>query len=155
MRRKDRKVVESRFKEIILACYCCRLGFNDDGKIYIVPLSFGYHEENNKRIFYFHGAAEGRKIELIKKNKYVGFELDTSYKLVTSNLPCNHSAFYRSIIGNGKVSFVEDEDEKKLALRMIMEHSTGKKDWQFTDSMVSSVCVFKLEVLEISGKENL
>ena len=34
-------------------------------------------------------------------------------------------------------------------------HSTGKKDWQFTDSMVSSVCVFKLEVLEISGKENL
>ena len=37
MRRKDRKVVESRFKEIILACHCCRLGFNDDGKIYIVP----------------------------------------------------------------------------------------------------------------------
>ena len=92
---------------------------------------------------------------LIKKNKYVGFELDTSYKLITSNLPCNHSAIYQSIIGNGKVSFVEDEDEKKLALRMIMEHSTGKKDWQFTDSMVSSVCVFKLEVLEISGKENL
>ena len=155
MRRKERVVNESRFKEIILASHCCRLGFNDEGEIYIVPLSFGYHEENNQRYFYFHGANEGRKIDLIKKNNYVGFELDTACQIITSNQACNHTALYQSIIGTGKVSFVEDETEKISALKLIMEHNTGKKDWQFLDSMITSVCVFKLEVLEISGKENL
>lgn len=155
MRRNDRKVVESRIKDIILACYCCRLGFNDDGKVYIVPLNFGYHEENNKRVFYFHGAKEGRKIDLINKNSYVGFELDTAYQLITSNQACNHSAHYQSIIGSGRISFVKDEAEKILALKLIMEHNTGKKDWHFLDSISTSVCVFKLEVIEISGKENL
>lgn len=43
MRRKDREVTdEARIDEIISRCTCCRIGFNDSGEVYIVPLNFGY-----------------------------------------------------------------------------------------------------------------
>ena len=39
MRRKDREVTDSqKIREIILSCRCCRLGFYDNGEVYIVPL---------------------------------------------------------------------------------------------------------------------
>lgn len=66
MRRKDREVTDpERIDAIIRACHCCRLGFYDNGEVYIVPLDFGYDEKEGKRTFYFHGAKEGRKMDCI------------------------------------------------------------------------------------------
>ena len=48
MRRKDREVTdEARIDEIISRCNCCRIGFNDSGEVYIVPLNFGYTYEED------------------------------------------------------------------------------------------------------------
>ncbi len=61
MRRKDREVTDQKkIEEIIQACDCCRIGLADDGKAYIVPLSFAYVREGGKGCFYFHGASRGR-----------------------------------------------------------------------------------------------
>lgn len=47
MRRKDRKITDDiKVRKIIEQCQCCRIGFYDDGEIYIVPLDFGYEEKN-------------------------------------------------------------------------------------------------------------
>lgn len=154
MRRKEREVPYQRLKDIIRNCTCCRIGFNDEGKVYIVPLNFGYVEINNKHIFYFHGAKTGQKIEVLKKNSYVGFELDTSYDLIKADQACGYTANFQSIIGNGEVCLVENEEEKKFALQMIMEHNTGIKEWEFMDTMIAKTCIFKLEVTEMSGKEH-
>ncbi|MFR9159268.1 MAG: pyridoxamine 5'-phosphate oxidase family protein [Ruthenibacterium lactatiformans] len=54
-----------KITQIIQTCHCCRLGFCDNGAVYIVPLNFGYAEENGKRVFYFHSAKSGRKLDLI------------------------------------------------------------------------------------------
>ena len=67
MRRKDREITDKdKIKEIISACDCCRLGFNDNGKVYIVPLNFGFIEKNGEYTFYFHGAKTGRKHDIMK-----------------------------------------------------------------------------------------
>jgi len=156
MRRKDREVVDNiKINEIISSCYCCRLGFNDNGKIYIVPLSFGYEENNGNRVFYFHSAKEGRKIDLISKTHYAGFELDINYELLTSEIACKHSAKFQSIIGSGKVMFIENTEEKKRALQLIMYRNTKKDDWEFSSIMLNTVTVFKLEVEDLSCKEHL
>lgn len=156
MRRKDREVTDNEIiREYISKCYCCRLGFYDDGEVYIIPLNFGYLENEDKRTFYFHGAKEGRKIDLISKSPSVGFELDTHYKLHEGETACNYSARFRSIIGTGNMSFVEDSAEKETALQAIMMQNTGRDDWSFTDAMLNSVCIFKLEVTKISCKEHL
>ena len=155
MRRSDREVVDvTKINEIIKKCKCCRLGFNDEGKVYIVPLNFGFSVEDGKRVFYFHSTKQGHKIDLIKRSPAIGFEMDTSYALLEADSACNFSAGYQSIIGNGNVEIIEESSEKQHALHEIMIHNTGKKNRDFNQAMLDSVCVFKLIVEELSCKEN-
>lgn len=158
MRRKDREVTDAdRIADILSRCNCCRIGFNNDGEVYIVPLNFGYALEDNKYTLYFHGAKEGRKIDLINKNPKVGFEMDADaevYALKKDALACEHTARFQSIIGNGVMSIVTSAEEKKLGLSLIMEHNTGKREWDYNDKMLSAVAVLKLEVTNLSCKEH-
>lgn len=156
MRRKEREITdEEKLEEVIKACSCCRVGFYDEGQVYIVPVNFGYIKREGQYAFYFHGAQEGRKMDLIRKNPEVGFEMDTNYALKTAEAACGYSAYFQSIIGNGKVSIVEDAKEKEAGLRAIMEHMAGSGSWEFNEKMLAAVCVWKLEVEELTGKENV
>ena len=79
MRRKDREVTDAfKIEEIIAGCHCCRLGFNDDGEIYILPLNFGWEKQGGGYVLYFHGAREGRKIDLIGKTSLADTMIVTS-----------------------------------------------------------------------------
>lgn len=158
MRRKDREVLdEVKIDKFIRNCDCCRIGFYDkeNNEVYIVPLNFGYSNVDNKRVFYFHGAKEGRKIELISKTKKVSFEMDSNHELIIGKIACNYSERYQSVMGTGLISFVEDKDEKIAALNEIMFQSTGKKDWDFPEPMLNGVAVFMIEVTSLSCKEHL
>ena len=158
MRRKDREVLdEVKIDKFIRNCDCCRIGFYDkeNNEVYIVPLNFGYSHVDNKRVFYFHGAKEGRKIELISKTKKVSFEMDSNHELIVGKMACDYSERYQSVMGTGLISFVEDKDEKIAALNEIMFQSTGKKDWDFPEPMLNGVAVFKIEVTSLSCKEHL
>ena len=67
MRRKDREVTElETVKEIIRQCDVLRLGLADGDYPYIVPMNFGWEEKEGRLYFYLHGAAEGRKAELLR-----------------------------------------------------------------------------------------
>ena len=158
MRRKDREVLdEVKIDKFIRNCDCCRIGFYDkeNNEVYIVPLNFWYSHVDNKRVFYFHGAKEGRKIELISKTKKVSFEMDSNHELIVGKMACNYSERYQSVMGTGLISFVEDKDEKIAALKEIMFQSTGKKDWDFPEPMLNGVAVFMIEVISLSAKERL
>lgn len=155
MRRKDREVTDpALIADIISRCTCCRIGFSDDGEVYIVPLSFGYEVKDNTYTFYFHGANEGRKIDLIRKAPRVGFEMDTNYMLHEADAACGYSARFQSVIGNGAVSMVSEIGEKKHGLSLLMEHNSGKRDWTFDEKMLDAVAVFKLVTEKMSCKEH-
>ncbi len=155
MRRNDKEITAPmRVKEIVSRCTCCRIGFCDDGEVYIVPLNFGYEIKDDAYVFYFHGAKEGRKAELIKKSPHVGFEMDTGYSLHTAETACQYSTHYQSIIGNGVLRIVSEPEEQKRGLSLIMEHHTGKREWDFDKKMLHAVIVFKLVVSKMSCKEH-
>lgn len=157
MRRKDREVTDpDKIEEIIRACQCCRLGFCDGGRAYIVPLSFGYTRRNDGGYtFYFHSAAEGRKISLIARDGCAGFEMDTHYRLNDGPKACDYSARFQSVMGSGRVSFVENAADKTAALTALMEHAAGPGPWTFDEAMLESVCVFRLDTDELTCKEHL
>ena len=68
MRKKNKEITDiDEIEGIIKKATCCRIGLVDGDEPYIVPLNFGY--ENST--LYFHGASEGRKIDLIKDNKVI------------------------------------------------------------------------------------
>lgn len=153
MRRKDREVTDSiEIENIIKSCNCCRLGFYDDGEIYIVPLNFGYEIKNEQYIFYFHGAKSGRKYDLIQKSPKVGFELDTDYQLITIDTNCKYTGEFKSIIGNGTVNFVEDIEEYNYGFNLFMNQTTKKTDWEFPEQLKNITCMFKMVVENISCK---
>lgn len=155
MRRTDREIRDNEtIFQIIKKSYCCRLGLIDEDKVYIVPLNFGEIINEDHIILYFHSAKDGRKIELIKKNPNVGFELDTNYQIKESDVACNYTAYYQSVIGEGKIEIVEDRTEKIIGLNAIMNHLTGK-DWEYNEVMVNTVCVLKLTVETMRGKQHI
>lgn len=155
MRRKEREITEpSEVLEVLASSKIMRVGFNDNGRIYIVPVNFGFEYENGKLVLYFHGARDGRKFSLIQKGGNAGFEMDFGYQLMTAETACEHSAFYSSAIGEGTISEIKENDEKKKGLNLIMFNATGKGDWNFPLIMLSKVGVFKIEVSQFTCKSH-
>lgn len=157
MRRKDREVTELvKIKEIIDKSEIIRIGYYDEGEIYIVPVNFAYTEENGKYTFYFHGASAGRKFELSKNGCRVGFELENSTKIVLDDKSsCLSSCLFRSAIGSGKISLITNPQEKERYLNLIMSRFTGKKEHFFEKTMLEKTAVFKLEAEKLSCKEKI
>lgn len=155
MRRADREVTDfARIVDILDQCKVCRVGLNDKGDVYIVPMNFGYDVRDGHMFLYFHCAKEGRRVGILKKNRSVGFEMDCNHNLIESDHACRYSFRYASIIGNGEAEFIEDANEKMEAFRTIMKHQTGK-EFEFNEQMVRPVTMFKVKVEEYTCKEQV
>ncbi len=153
MRRNDREITDnSVIEKFILKQKIIRIGLIDNGEVYIVPVNYGYTYSNGAHTFYFHGAKAGRKYELAKSNPSVGFEIDGEYKLLISEAACDCSAQYQSIVGNGILSIVNDEEERVKGLNYLMLQLTGKNHYEYSKEMLNSVAVFKIEVKTLSCK---
>ena len=153
MRRKERQITDvSQITDFILSEQILRVGFQDKDDIYIVPVNYGFIIEDEKYVFYFHGAKAGRKYELAKLNPKVGFEIDGKYSLVDGELACDYTAHFQSVIGNGILSLVENQEEKVLALNSIMKQTTQNSEWTYSKEMLNGVAIFRLDVENFSCK---
>ena len=153
MRRSDREIKDiAAILDIISSCSCCRIGFSDNGEIYIVPLSFGYEYSNEALTLWFHSASEGRKISLSASSPVVGFEMDTGYAVHLSDSPCKCSASFDSVIGTGTITIVSSEEEKFHGLQQIMKHTAGTMPEQFAS--MDKVTVLRLDVRSFSCKHH-
>lgn len=156
MRRKDREVTEAAGKrKIIEACKVCRLGFADETGVYIVPMNFGYCCEGDQLVLYFHGAKEGKKMELVRKEPSVGIEMDCGHELVEGNLACQYSYRYASVIGRGTAHEVTAPEEKLKALGLIMKHQTGKEfdEFETNPKLEKAAAVIRVDVEAYSCKQ--
>ena len=153
MRRKERQITDvSQITDFILSEQILRVGFQDKDDIYIVPVNYGFIIEDEKYVFYFHGAKDGRKYELAKLNPKVGFEIDGKYSLVDGELACDYTAHFQSVIGNGILSLVENQEEKVLALNSIMKQTTQNSEWTYSKEMLNAVAIFRLDIENFSCK---
>ena len=153
MRRNDREITDNSVIEAFIAKeQIIRIAFCDNGDIYIVPVNYGYINENGNYSFYFHGAKAGRKYELSKTSPKVGFEIDGNYELLKADIACNFSAKFQSVIGTGMLSLVEDNHEKIKGLNTLMKQTTSRHEWNYDDEMLNGVAVFRLDVEKLSCK---
>jgi nitroimidazol reductase NimA-like FMN-containing flavoprotein (pyridoxamine 5'-phosphate oxidase superfamily) len=154
MRRKDREVTDKKaIEEIIAKCKTCHVAMVDDEGIpYIVPLSYGYNFVDDDTLeLYFHSALEGKKIDILKKNNKVCFEMSFEGEPVFSETPCNSGYYFSSIIGHGEVIFIEDVSEKCDALSSMFKHQS-RKDFVFDSSHLENICVYKIVSTDFTGK---
>lgn len=156
MRRKDREVTElSKIVEIVERCDIVRLGMVDNGQPYIVPLNFGYELIDDQLSLYFHSAKEGRKIDIMKVNPAVCFEMDCSFKKLEGEVACNWSAEFESIIGYGRVEFLNNEAEIKHALDCMMKKYGFSGMPSYKDDVLKRTAVYKLTVDTLTAKQKL
>lgn len=152
MRRTDREITD--FEEIICILKkssVCRVAFFDDSYPYIVPLNFGVETDGKKVVLYFHCANEGKKLDLLKRNNKVAFEMDCPDKFFDGEKACYSTMEFDSICGNGSIEIVGD-DEKIHALTMLMQQYSDKKEIVFDDKVLKAVTVLRMTVNEITGK---
>ncbi len=153
MRRKDREVTDiAEIKSIIESCKTCHLAMVDDGMPYVIPLNFGFEIADGTLTLYFHSAQEGRKIDILRKNNAVCFEMCLEGEPVfASETPCNSGYYYSSVHGFGHVEFITDINEKCNALSLLMKHQANISV-TFTDDQAKSVCVYKVVSNDFTGK---
>ncbi len=150
MRRKDKEIEDKKeIESIIRKSDVCRIALCENNFPYIVPMCFGYRAN----CLYFHSAAEGKKIDIIKKNNRVCFEFDFHESLIKSENPCDWDVKYHSVVGSGRAFFIENPEEKTKALNIITEHYSGAVH-EYRKNSVENVRVIKVEIENITGKES-
>lgn len=140
--------------DIIKACDVMRLAMVDEmGEPYLVPLNFGWEIENGKLRFYFHSAKEGRKLDIMRQNSKVCFEMDTDHRLTKAEKPCGYSFGFKSVIGWGEVELLQTHEAKAIGLRAIMRQ-VGRPDAEFSSHDTQRVSVGVLRVESLTAKKH-
>ena len=127
------------------------LGLSVNNEPYVVPMNYGYTMEDGKLVIYLHSAVKGRKLEMIRTNPKVSFSIDCDRMPFEGRVPCQYGMVYSSIMGRGVASIVEDVEEKKRAMSLLMKTQTGK-DFTFEDRLVTIVTVIRIDVSEYTAK---
>jgi len=152
MRRKDKEITNTSDLEVILKkAKVCHLGLIDDTSPYVIPAHYGYDDG----YLYIHSAKEGKKIDLIKKNPNICFEIEIDHKIHNTGIPCNWSTSYRSIIGFGTASLLTDIDDKKKALEILIDHYSPDTIYDFSVKMIKNVAIIKIAIEKMAGKQSL
>ena len=150
MRRKEKAISDrAALEAIIHEATVCRLGMVDSDRPYIVPLNFGYRDN----VLFFHGALKGRKIDLIEANPQVCFEMEIEVETLEQAEACEWSMRFKSIIGFGRASLVEDLAAKREALAVIMAHY-AEAPYTFPDNKVAATAVIRVDIDAMTGKQS-
>jgi nitroimidazol reductase NimA-like FMN-containing flavoprotein (pyridoxamine 5'-phosphate oxidase superfamily) len=152
MRRKEREVTSiSDIESIILKSDVCRIALADGDLPYIVTLNFGY-ADGSEKILYFHCANQGRKLDMIKKNNLVCFEMDVDHRLVEGPLACDFTMNYKSVVGYGLITIVTDFEEKVRGFDAIMAHYKPRVRFSFNERMFENTTILRCDITGISAK---
>ncbi|MGD1043725.1 MAG: pyridoxamine 5'-phosphate oxidase family protein [Bacteroidota bacterium] len=151
MRRKNQEIIDRKIiEEILSKSLICRIGMICDGVPYIVPLNYGY----NASAIYIHSASEGKKIDILKTNKKVCFEIEDSTKIIKKDLSCDWATKYRSLIGYGSVEIITDFEQKKRGLDIIMAQHGKKENNVYKENQVEKMVILKLIIKSVTGKQS-
>ena len=110
--------------------------------------------DNNKKSLYFHTAFKGLKLDYINKNPKVCATVVEDRGYIMNK--CEHA--YRSVVFWGQMKIVDDLNEKKHGMQILLNHLEEEpeivKQRSLQDNKVyDDVCILRFDISEITGKE--
>jgi uncharacterized protein len=156
LRKSNKKITDlAVIIDILNACHTGRLGtVGADGWPMVKPLSFAYHEGQ----IWFHCALEGEKLDDIRRDSRVCFEVDipVAYVKGTPENPCRAEYLYRSVIVRGRAVIVQERAERLHGLDLLMaKYQPQGGDGPYPEEKLALTCVVRIDIDDISGKEEL
>jgi nitroimidazol reductase NimA-like FMN-containing flavoprotein (pyridoxamine 5'-phosphate oxidase superfamily) len=151
MRKTNREISDqSAIRAIMEEALVCRIGLCDDGMPYVVPMNFGLGEN----CLFLHCATEGRKLDILRRNDKVCFEMDFLREIKQGPVSCGWGARYESVIGFGRAILVEDPAEKRFALDRIMDHHRAQGPYAYPDDILAKTTIIRIEIENLTGKRH-
>lgn len=155
MRRHAKEIQDKNVLQKLLdTCPVGRLGTNGrDGYPMVKPLNFAFLDSS----LYFHSAREGEKIDDLRRDNRVCFELDLPIAYVKGSAnPCKAEYLYRSVIIRGKAAFVEDPQERRAALNALMKKYQPEGGYgDYLEEKLRLTAIVRIDIEEMVGKEDL
>ncbi len=152
MTRRERQVTDiNEIIKILDNSKVLHLGLVDGDEPYVVPMNYGYTYENEKLTIWLHCARQGRKLDVMRANPKVFFEMEYGITPFEGEVACKYGITYSSLMGRGVAEIIEDVETKKVALSALMKTQTGI-DFTFEDRMAEVVGVVKIDVIEFTAK---
>ena len=148
MRRKDREMPPEFALTVADKCEYAVISMTDiSGEPYCVPVTIA----RDGNAVYFHSAKEGKKLDLLRKDDHVCFEMDYDHEMIPAKYACAYNFRYASVVGRGHCEIITDVDEKIKALELLMKHQTGE-DFVMEAKHTLAVEILKITVEEFTGK---
>ncbi|MBO4365041.1 MAG: pyridoxamine 5'-phosphate oxidase family protein [Eggerthellaceae bacterium] len=119
-----------------------------DGQPYAVPISYGY---DGTRIVLHCAADVGQKLENLRADARVCFTVVGDVE----TLPGKFSTLYESVVVLGTANQIEDSDEKKEALHLLIDKYSGdfqERGTKYINGAVAKTCVIEIAIDQITGK---
>jgi nitroimidazol reductase NimA-like FMN-containing flavoprotein (pyridoxamine 5'-phosphate oxidase superfamily) len=143
----DRDVVN----RILDEGFICHVGFVVDGQPFVVPTSYGRHED----VLYIHGSAASRMLRNVSDGIPVCVTVTLLDGLVLARSIFNHSMNYRSVVVLGTGTAIEDREEKLAALSLLSEHIVPGR-WQEArqpnERELKATTIIRVPIREFSAK---
>ena len=129
---------------------------DSEGYPQIIPMNFVFIND----VIYMHSHTKGEKLENIKRNQKVGFEVDRSLEFLPSYFSDPKDAsladtLYISVVIKGLGSIIGDRDEKTLALNGLMtkyQPEGGYEPIKPEMDVLDEVAVIKIIPMTLRGK---
>ncbi len=134
---------KSLTEEIIKSCEVCFVGMVDEqGMPYTLPFNFGYADG----VLYLHSGPVGQKLNILRNNPNVCVVMSTAHQMYhqSDQVACSYGMKYKSVMMRGKVEFVEDLEDKVLALSKVMKQYTQREDYRYSEPSLKNVTVMRI-----------
>jgi len=151
MIRKEKEITHRKEIDAVIArCQVCHLAFCRDMTPYVIPVCFGY----DGRCLYVHTANAGQKIDFIRHNPKVSFNMVSDVRLIAQSPDaCNWGFAYASVIGNGYMEELTTPEDKALGLGYIVrQYAQGHPPGM--PAPPAGLRVWRIRIGDLSGKRS-
>ncbi len=104
--------------EILDAGFLAHVGFQVEGQPFVIPTLYGRDGEK----LYLHGSAASRMLGGLAEGVPTCVTVTLVDGLVLARSAFHHSMNYRSVVAFGTARKIDDEPQKRNALRIVSEH---------------------------------
>ncbi|MCK4989582.1 MAG: pyridoxamine 5'-phosphate oxidase family protein, partial [Bacteroidales bacterium] len=151
MRKAKQEIIDEKIlAEILSGAIICRMAMMDGDRPYIIPFNYGYSDG----CLFIHSAPEGKKIDLLKQNPEVCFEVEDKMEITKGERACDWSTRYRSVVGYGEVEILSDEASKQQGLEVIMAQHGAPELVEFNSKNLGRMVILKLTISSMTGKQS-
>ena len=156
IRQHPERAVPDRAREFLAQGYVAHVGFEQDGKPYVIPMLYQYAAERPDRL-YLHGGVSSRTLQHLASGVPVCATVTQLDGLVYSRDAKYHSANYRCVMCFGRGRLLEDRAETRamfeaMTSRYIPGRAAGRDYASATEQQLATTSVIEVLIEEITAK---